>query len=56
MRGKAIFIDIDGPLSWGTWEDGKVKIMEGTTHEFTIPYSWVKEDCDALSEIKLMRD
>lgn len=51
MRGKAIFIDIDGPLSWGTWEDGKVKIMEGMTHEFTIPYSWVQEDCDALSEI-----
>lgn len=48
---KIIFIDIDGPLSYGTWADGKVKIMEGTAHEFTIPYQWVKDDCDALNEI-----
>ena len=40
MRGKVIFIDIDGPLSWGSWGDGEVKIMEGTKHEFTIPYAW----------------
>jgi hypothetical protein len=51
MTGKAIFIDIDGPLSWGNWGDGKVKILEGTTHEFTIPYAWDKAECDALSEI-----
>jgi hypothetical protein len=51
MRGKVIFIDVDGPLSWGTWQDGKVKIMEGTSSEFTIPYPWVQEDCDALGEI-----
>jgi hypothetical protein len=51
MRGKAIFIDIDGPLSWGNWGDGKVKILEGTTHEFTIPYAWDKAECEALSEI-----
>lgn len=51
MRGKTIFIDIDGPLSWGNWGDGKVKILEGTTHEFTIPYAWDKAECDALSEI-----
>lgn len=48
---KVIFIDIDGPLSYGTWPDGKVKIMEGTPQEFTIPYAWVKEDCEALDEI-----
>jgi len=48
---KVIFIDVDGPLAWGTWGDGEVKIMEGTSAEFTIPYSWVKEDCDALCEI-----
>lgn len=48
---KVIFIDIDGPLAWGSWQDGKVKIMEGTHHEFTIPYAWVKEDCDALAEV-----
>jgi len=51
MRGKAIFIDIDGPLSWGNWPDGEVKIMEGTKGEFTIPYAWDKAECDALSEI-----
>ena len=51
MRGKVIFIDVDGPLSWGTWEEGKVKIMEGTSNEFTIPYPWIQQDCDALSEI-----
>ena len=51
MRSKVIFIDIDGPLAWGTWPDGKVKIMEDTQQEFTIPYSWVKEDCDALGEM-----
>ena len=48
---KVIFIDIDGPLAWATWEEGPVKIMDGTAHNFKIPYSWVKEDCDALSEI-----
>ena len=51
MVGKVIFIDIDGPLAWGTWPDGTVKIMEGTQQEFTIPYTWVKEDCDALAEV-----
>ena len=51
MRGKAIFIDIDGPLAWGSWGDGKVKIMEGTMNEFTIPYGWDIADCEALSEI-----
>ena len=51
MGGKAIFIDIDGPLSWGNWGDGKVKIMEGTMNEFTIPYAWDKAEWEALSEI-----
>ena len=51
MRKKIIFIDIDGPLAWATWDNGKVKINENTTGEFTIPYPWVKEDCEALQEI-----
>lgn len=48
---KTVFIDIDGPLAWGTWDGGKVKIMGGTSNEFTIPYPWVKEDCEALAKI-----
>ncbi len=58
MRGKTIFIDIDGPLAWGSWGDGKVKILEGTMNEFTIPYGWDVADCEALSEIikQLMQD
>lgn len=51
MYHKVIFIDIDGPLSWGTWHDGRVKISEGTSSEFTIPYPWEKEECDALYEV-----
>ena len=51
MRKKIIFIDIDGPLAWATWMDGKVKINENTSDEFTIPYAWVKEDCEALAKI-----
>lgn len=50
MRRKIIFIDIDGPLAWGTWNDGKVTISGGV-EDFTIPYPWVKEDCDALQKI-----
>ena len=48
---KVIFIDVDGPLAWGTWSDGPVAILEGTKHKFDIPYPWVKESCDALAEI-----
>lgn len=48
---KIIFIDIDGPLAWGTWDDGKVIINENFSDEFTIPYAWVKEDCEALAMI-----
>jgi len=44
---RIIFLDIDGPLAWGTWFDGRVKIGD----DLTIPYSWVKEDCDALTSI-----
>lgn len=51
MRKKIIFIDVDGPLAWGTWLDGKVKINENTSEEFTIPYAWDKADCEALAEI-----
>ena len=46
-----IFIDIDGPLAWGTWEGGRVEIAEGTWNRLTIPYGWVEEDCAALAEI-----
>jgi hypothetical protein len=46
-----IFIDIDGPLAWNTWQDGKVEITETVHLPFEIPYAWVKEDCDALAKI-----
>lgn len=47
---KIIFIDIDGPLAWGTWGDGRVSLNTGS-ESFTIPYPWVKEDCLALKNI-----
>lgn len=50
MRKKIIFIDVDGPLAWGTWNDGKVTISTGV-EDFQIPYPWVKEDCEALQKI-----
>jgi hypothetical protein len=50
MRRKIIFIDIDGPLAWGTWGDGRINIDEGSKI-FTIPYPWVEEDCQALQKI-----
>jgi hypothetical protein len=50
MRRKIIFIDVDGPLSYGTWGEGKVTIP-GRGYDFIIPYPWVKEDCEALQKI-----
>jgi len=50
MRRKIIFIDVDGPLAWTTWDDGKVAIDMGV-EDFQIPYPWVKEDCEALQKI-----
>jgi hypothetical protein len=50
MRRKIIFIDVDGPLAWGTWNEGKVTITGGV-EDFQIPYPWVKEDCEALQKI-----
>jgi len=50
MRKKVIFIDVDGPLAWATWNDGKVTI-NGGIEDFQIPYPWVKEDCEALQKI-----
>jgi hypothetical protein len=50
MRRKIIFIDIDGPLAWATWDDGTVTI-KGREGDFTIPYAWVEEDCQALQKI-----
>lgn len=50
MRKKIIFIDVDGPLAWGTWGDGKVQMHAGS-RLFTIPYHWVHEDCQALEKI-----
>ena len=47
---KIIFIDVDGPLAWGTWDEGRVYLNEGS-REFHIPYPWVKEDCEALQKI-----
>ncbi len=51
MRKKIIFIDVDGPLAWATWEQGWITINEDMTNEFGIPYAWVQEDCDALKTI-----
>lgn len=48
---KIIFIDIDGPLAWGTWGDGRVEIKQGPFGTLSIPYPWVKEDCNALAVI-----
>ena len=50
---KVIFIDIDGPLAWGTWMDGPVTIENFSARgkDFDIPYGWIKEDCEALAEI-----
>lgn len=50
MRRKIIFIDVDGPLAWGTWGDGRVTI-DLTNKSFTIPYPWVLEDCRSLQKI-----
>ena len=50
MRKKIIFIDIDGPLAWGSWNDGKVTISGGV-EDFQIPYSWDRADCEALQKI-----
>jgi len=64
MRKKIIFIDIDGPLSWGSWNDGSVSITpnetwdngrllinEGMVKPFTIPYPWDIPECEALQTI-----
>lgn len=53
---KIIFIDIDGPLSWATWDQGPVKIADikiagGIYNKLIIPYPWNKEDCQALQQI-----
>lgn len=47
---KIVFIDVDGPLAWGTWGDGRVRLNSGSK-DFTIPYPWVQEDCEALDKI-----
>ena len=51
MRQKIIFIDIDGPLAWGSWDDGSVTINEDRHTQFEIPYAWDKADCEALKTI-----
>lgn len=43
---KIIFLDIDGPLAWETENEGSVKIPP-----ISIPYPWIQEECDALTEI-----
>ena len=50
MRKKIIFIDVDGPLAWGSWNDGKVTI-NGGVEDFQIPYAWDRADCEALQKI-----
>lgn len=49
---KIIFLDIDGPLAWATWLDGRVKIKD----DLTIRYPWLQEECDALSRILYATD
>ena len=44
---KIIFVDVDGPLSYGTWDEGKVKIND----DLTIPYPWVQSSCEALTHV-----
>jgi len=51
MRRKIIFIDVDGPLAWGTWSDGRVEMSLGSSSTFKMPYPWVEEDCQALKKI-----
>lgn len=50
---RVIFIDIDGPLAWGTWMDGgaEIETFGNSKETVKIPYTWVKEDCNALAEI-----
>lgn len=48
---KVIFIDIDGPLAWGTWKEGRVEIAKGPYGTLSIPYPFVEEDCKALATI-----
>jgi hypothetical protein len=47
QNNKIIFLDIDGPLAWGTWGDGRVICGD----DVNIPYPWVMEDCQALYTI-----
>jgi hypothetical protein len=46
MKEKIIFVDVDGPLAYGTWLDGRFLI-----DDIKMPYPWVKSECDALAEI-----
>jgi hypothetical protein len=50
MRRKIIFIDVDGPLAWGTLDNGRVT-LDDNNKTFTIPYPWVQEDCQSLEHI-----
>jgi len=44
---KVLFLDIDGPLAWGTRDEGPIKIIGGVS----IPYPWLQEQCDAITRI-----
>lgn len=44
---KVIFLDIDGPMAWGTWPDGEVAINDS----LKIPYPWLDSACIALRRI-----
>jgi hypothetical protein len=47
---KIIFVDIDGPITYGTWMQPKVTIGDAG-NSFKIPYPWVQAECDALAKI-----
>ena len=44
---KVIFLDIDGPLAWGTWFDGRLQLDAN----LTIPYPWLHKECESLTRI-----
>jgi len=38
MRRKIIFIDVDGPLAWATWGDGKLNKRDNFLKKYKINF------------------
>lgn len=53
MNNPIVFVDVDGPLAWGTFFNGRVTIeaLGNSEDDIVIPYPWVTEDCAVLSEL-----